>query len=66
LHSWDNELFGALLVRATQDKLKLLGGDADCLEDCRYAELVVLCSVVDKLDRSLEVVKKAVTEICQT
>lgn len=53
------------MVRAAKDELELLSRNADCLEDCRYAELVVLCTVVDELNGSLEVVKEAVTKSSQ-
>lgn len=52
-------LFGALLVGAAQDKLQLVGWHANSLEDLGHAELVVGGAVVDQLNRSLEVVKKA-------
>ena len=52
-------LFGALLVGAAQDKLELVGWDADSVEDGIDAELVVGGAVVDELNRSLEVVKEA-------
>lgn len=56
-------LFGALLVGAAQDKLQLVGWHADSLEDLDHTELVVVGAVVDQLNRSLEVVKKAVAVI---
>lgn len=52
-------LCGALLVGAAQDKLQLVGWHADSLEDLGHAKLVVGGAVVDQLNRSLEVVKKA-------
>lgn len=47
------------MVGAAKNKLELLSGNADRLEDCRDDLLVVLSTVLDKLKRRLQVIKEA-------
>lgn len=55
-----HDVFGALLVRAALDKLELLGGHADGLEDGGDDKAVVFNSQLDQLDGGFQVVEEAV------
>lgn len=55
-----HDVLGALLVRAALDKLELLGGHADGLEDGGDDKAVVFNSQLDQLDGGFQVVEEAV------
>lgn len=55
-----HDVLGALLVRAALDKLELLGGHADGLEDGGDDETVVLDAQLDQLDGRFQVIEEAV------